>query len=483
MKKTAKFSTKETLILGAALFAMFFGAGNVIFPPSIGLNNGSSWFIGASLFIASSMGVAFLGIIATVKIRGKFNTIMERVSPKFTKTFMLTLLLVMGPLFIVPRTAALAYELGLGSVIKGFGGNIESLGDIAGVLNILFASFYVIMVLIVIFKPSKIIDVIGKYLTPVLITILLTIIIAAVVNPIHEVKSGGSSSFDSAINGFKAGYQTMDGIGIIVLAPLLISSIVSKKQDIEQKELGSVLIKATLIAITGITIIYFGMALVGSQLYDNVTEATHPDLGWTNGSPSLSLLVDYIAFKVLGPFGRIIFGSAVILACYTTAIAFISVPANYVADHTWEKRYSYKQWSVVFAAITALLAVIGVDGLVVLFGPILEILFPVAISIYLLAFISTRTDISIVFVSSIYTALVMGAVQGFASNVVEFQDIVDRIPLGDIGMVWFLPTLGVFLVTFFAFEVIGIDKEEQGERNKKLGKARRAMPVDKKNKK
>ena len=475
MKKEIKFSNKEILILGAAMFAMFFGAGNVIFPPSIGLTNGSDWAIGAALFITSSMVVAFIGVLATVKISGRFKLIMERVSPKFTKLFMLTLLLIMGPLFIVPRTAALGYELGLGSIVKGMGGELSNLGDFETLVKTLFACFYVFMVLVVIFKPSKIIDIIGKYLTPVLVTILLTIIITAVVNPIATPSGEGTGLSNSAVNGFKSGYQTMDGIGIIVLAPLIISSIVNKKPGISDKEVGKVLVKATAIAIIGISVIYTGMAYVGSQLHGVVNETTNPELNWTNGAPSLSLFVDYIAFKVLGGFGRIIFGAAVILACYTTAIAFISTPSNYVAENTWEQRYSYKQWAVVFAAITALLAIMGVNELVVLFGPALEVLFPITICIYFLAFISTRSDISIVFVATIYTALAMGAIQGLASNVPEFQNIVDNIPLGDFGIVWFIPTTGVFLITFFAFEVIGIDKEEQAARNNKLGKSHKLL--------
>ncbi|MEG0561650.1 MAG: branched-chain amino acid transport system II carrier protein, partial [Cetobacterium sp.] len=153
---------KEIIVLGLALFAMFFGAGNLLFPPSLGVAVGTSWFIAGIGFFLTGVGLPLLGILAFTKV-GSLEEFANKVSFKFNKIYLTTLILVIGPLFAIPRTGSTTFEMGVLPLFNGADPKV-----LAIVSSVIFFGVTLFLVL----NESKVTDVLGKFLTPIILIIL-----------------------------------------------------------------------------------------------------------------------------------------------------------------------------------------------------------------------------------------------------------------------------------------------------------------------
>ena len=201
---------RDCIIVGFALFAMFFGAGNLIFPPLLGFITGSEWFITFIAFSITGICIPILGIFAMGKAGGDVQHFAGKVHPVFAVVFGTVIMLGIGPLLALPRTAATTYEIG----VLPFTTSISPL-----VSSIIFFT----IVLIFSIKPSKVIDTIGKYLTPVLIIVLAAIVIRAFIAPLGPLENPPPQNF--FLKGFLEGYQTMDALAAMLFATIIINNI------------------------------------------------------------------------------------------------------------------------------------------------------------------------------------------------------------------------------------------------------------------
>ena len=160
----------DAFILGAALFSMFFGAGNLIFPPFLGLLAGQKWNWSMLGFFITGIGLPLLGIIASAKAGGDVDKLGRRVSPLFSKFLGVTVVLAIGPLLAIPRTGATAFEIGV-------------LPNMPTANPVIFAIIYFGITLMLVIKPNSVIDKIGKILTPALLLLLSLIIIKGIFDP------------------------------------------------------------------------------------------------------------------------------------------------------------------------------------------------------------------------------------------------------------------------------------------------------------
>ena len=168
MKRNSKIS--DVLVIGFALFAMFFGSGNLIFPPYLGRNIGAAFWRGLIGFMITGIGLPLLSVMATAKAGGEFSDVSHRVGQGFSVVLMTILILTIGPFLAIPRTAATTYEIG----IRPFFPTVSPL---------LVIIIYFGINLLFVYRPSSIVDIIGKFLTPILLVILLTLIIKGVIKP------------------------------------------------------------------------------------------------------------------------------------------------------------------------------------------------------------------------------------------------------------------------------------------------------------
>ena len=243
------YKKKDVILTGFALFAMLFGAGNLIFPPVVGFTNGDNWIVSAIGFILTGAGFPLLAIIAAAVAGKDLDSFATRVSPLFSKIFNIALILSIGPLLALPRTGATAFEMMVPQNIENF--QIYKFG---------FLTIFFAVTILFSLKSSKVVDRVGAILTPILLIVLAIIIFKGVFSPIGEPKiMGAATPFKY---GFLNGYQTMDTLAAIVFSEIILKSI-RKGRNISEKAEFSFLIKASFIAIGGLTIVYGGLVYIG----------------------------------------------------------------------------------------------------------------------------------------------------------------------------------------------------------------------------
>lgn len=224
-------SFKQIFSIGLMLFALFFGAGNMIFPPFLGQEAGTSVWVAIIGFLITGVGLPLIAVIAIAK-SGDVQTMANRVHPLYGLIFTVAMYLVIGPLFAIPRTGTVSYEIGVLPFLS------ENAANSIWPLLIFSIVFFVLTTLLAM-NPGKLVDVIGNILTPLLLIILAVIVIKAIISPIGDPQAPTGAYVDSAFfKGFIEGYLTMDTIAALVFGIIVISSIkgfgVTKKLQLQR---------------------------------------------------------------------------------------------------------------------------------------------------------------------------------------------------------------------------------------------------------
>ncbi|MBZ9692806.1 MULTISPECIES: branched-chain amino acid transport system II carrier protein [unclassified Clostridium] len=411
-----KKNTKDIIIIGFALFAMFFGAGNLIFPPFLGHMVGDQYILGVIGFVCTGVGLPLLAIIATTKGDGTFETMASKIGPKFAIIFATILFIAIGPMLAIPRTAATTYELTINPLVP-------SLSPLISMI------IYFGINLIFVLKRSTIIDTIGKYLTPALILILTFIIVKGVISPIGHVVSTDATSVLSS--SFIEGYQTMDALAGLLFASVITTTLRQKKYS--DKEILPMTIKSSGVAIVGLAFIYGGLMYLGAQ----TSGFDIPDLSKTG-------LLLLISNSVLGNIASTLIGTAIGLACLTTSIGLLTAGSSFF-EKISNGKLPYKINAIAISVISIVIGCLGVDNIVKISSPILSILYPVTITLI----ITTLADKYITNIKAIrlavYTSLLFGILEIVPSINLNF------IPLGSLGFAWILPTLIAMIIGYIAF--------------------------------
>ena len=228
--------TKETFVFGFALFAGFFGAGNLILPPLLGFNSGSDWWLVAFGFLITTTAIPLLALFAHAKLQGTMFDFGKNVSPLFSLIFCLTtyVLCIALP---CPRTAAVTYEMAIAPFF-----------DISPLTS---SILYFNLTFIFVMNRNNVLSLLGKYLTPIIVLILLVIIVVGIYSPIVDMNP---SNFEfPVINGLLEGYQTYDAIAGIVMGGVVLVSINNSKNQMSFIEKRTMIAKSGLIAMIGLT--------------------------------------------------------------------------------------------------------------------------------------------------------------------------------------------------------------------------------------
>ena len=412
MKKT----TKDAIIIGFALFSMFFGAGNLIFPGHLGYQLGSQYVTGMLGFIITGVGLPLLAILACAKGGGTFESIAEKINKKFAIIFTAVLFLAIGPLLAVPRTAATTYEV----AIHPFLPHIPSWAVI--LVYFMINIFFVL-------KKSSIIDTIGKFLTPALIAILVVLVVKGILMPIGAIpEMNNTGVFASSL---LEGYQTMDAIAALLFAAIITSSI--KNKGYQGKEMSSMLLKASLVAVIGLAFVYGGLTFIGAQTSTLVS-----------GEINKTALLILISQSILGSVGPVLIGLAMGLACLTTSIGLITAGSDFFETIT-KGKLSYKFNVIAISTVSFGVALLGVDKIVVFSAPILNLLYPVSITIIVYAFMQKHLKIKAAQLG-VFTSLICSILLLVPGLNLSF------LPLASIGFGWVLPTAIAMIIGQLVFK-------------------------------
>ncbi len=378
-----KVRMNDVIVTGFALFAMFFGAGNVIFPPYLGMTSGTEWVTGFLCFIFIDVILSCVGIFTMVYGGGSI-TALENVVGKVPGMILnVASILCTGVLIAPPRTAATTYEMS----IAPFTDKISLF---------VFSIIFFAIVFIFTIRPTRFVDIIGKFLTPVLIICTFVLIIAGIINPIGEIAAPVSQTV--AQDGIIAGYQTMDilvvsGFGLVMLNTLRLKGYTERK--VQLKAIVGVCFVAGIL----LSLIYGGLAYLGAT--------SSVVLG--NSNLNQAQLIVAITNQLMGQTGMIILGVIVGFACLTTAVGLIGATACFFEDFT-NKKVKYPVWVVINTLISISLCNLGLSTIIEVAVPILTTICPPFMVTVLLLLFRNQIRNTLVYKGIAFVALVYGLV-------------------------------------------------------------------------
>lgn len=339
---------KEAAVTGLALFAMFFGAGNLIFPPYLGMESGVLWPMGLAFFVLIDVVLACLGIYALSAAGGGEVAFARTIGKVPAVLLSAGAILCTGVLIAMPRTAATTYEMAI----------VPNFGDV-GLLPFSLAFFAVVLLLTI--RKSKVVDIIGKVLTPLLVLGIVALIVVGIISPIGPV--GQPLSQHVAQDGILAGYQAMDILCIIGYSIVLQDTLKSDGFT-ERTVTLRILTIASIIAGVLLTLIYGGLTYLGAMS----ASAFPPDV-------TQAELIVGITYQLMGSVGVGILGVVVALACLTTAIGLIGSTAAYF-QHLTHDRISYRTGVIACTIAGVLICNLGLELIISLASPILVLVCP-----------------------------------------------------------------------------------------------------------
>ena len=418
-----KLDLKTKFLMGMTLFSMFFGAGNLIFPPYLGAQAGTSAWTAFIGFAMSAVGLPVLGVIA-VTVSGGLNALASRVHPKFAFVYIAVLYLAIGPCLAIPRTASTSFSMAGPPFLP------ESVPEAP--VQLLYTIVFFLAASLVAMHPEKLTEYLGKRLTPVLLTLIAALFLAALVNPAGPAAAPAEAYASAApVEGFLYGYQTMDTLAALNFG-MIVALNVQALGVREEKAVTGETVFAGWIAGALLLAVYAMLTFVG-----RLSGTAFP--GTADGTEVLMRTAEHL----FGKAGALILALIFVIACFNTCVGLLSCCGKYF--NGCFPRIGYRAWVWGFAAVSAVLANVGLEAILLFSVPVLNAIYPLAILLIALAFLKRAlTRFPAVYpwtallcgVSSVLTVLEQ---QGL--SIPGVTGLIHAIPGYAAGFGWLLPTV------------------------------------------
>ena len=400
---------RDIIVVGFALFSMFFGAGNVIFPPYLGMEAGPQWLAGFSAYFIADISLALLGVFALLRV-GSSEAVTRRVGKVPSEILMCAIILCIGPMVAIPRTSATTFEMAIAP-------------NLSGVSPVLFSVLFFAVILALCIKESAVVDIVGKILTPLLLLGLFAIIVKGIITPLGDIAALPQIA-NVAVTGIKAGYQTMDALAALPFGIIVLQSVASKGYDSGRKQFRVVSGAAVLAGIL-LLAVYMGLAYLGATVSAQYT-----------GAIGRAQLIMAIVEALMGKVGMILFGVVVGLACVTTAIALTSSAAAYFAE-LCRGKVPYKVFVIAICVFSAVVSNLGLDRIVAVAAPVLDVIYPPTLVLIFISLLAPHLPDRISRGAAI-GALLTSVLCTLTANGVAIP-LVESLPLYDLGLSWLIP--------------------------------------------
>lgn len=427
-----KLSRSQFLTISLTLFAMFFGAGNFIFPPNLGKEAGQNFYMAIMFFCATAVLLPVLGVAGIARAKG-LQSLVRRIDPVFAIVFTALLYLTIGPLFAIPRAANMPFDIAIKPFIAE---------ERLQIWLFVYSAAYFALNYYICMNPSKLVDLLGKYLTPILLALILLLFGAGFLFPIGSfVAPSGDYVHHAAAKGFVEGYQTMDALASLAFGIIVINAIKTTGVS-DEKHLVSSTIKAGMMSGVILMMIYFMLGYLGAtsaELFKDTPEI--------NGAMLLSRISDHY----FGSIGVVILGSAFFLACITTTLGLISSASEYFEELT-RGRVKYKTWAIAWCLIGFGVANFGLTTIIKGSIPVLVAIYPIAIMLIILSLINPWIDSSkLIYRACVYVCVVEGVINGLdilGLSIPLVTPFVKMMPFYDSMLGWIVPSTVTFAVTY-----------------------------------
>jgi LIVCS family branched-chain amino acid:cation transporter len=410
--------TKEVFIIGFALFSMFFGAGNLILPPFLGVQSGESWSLVTLGFFVTAVIIPIIGIMAHARLQGTMFDFGKKVSPTFSVVYCLIVYTISITL-PAPRTASVTHEMAIAPFL--------------GTSSLLTSTIYFALVFVFVMNRSRILNVIGKFLTPFIIIILLAVIFIGMTTTPEVINP---STFKTPfVSGLLEGYQTFDAIGAVVIGGVLVISMNFKKgTSFEIKK--EIITKAGIVAGIGLLIIYTGLIYNG-VLFSNTfgEEATRTEI------------LSSLSTQTLGNIGTTFLSVLVALACFTTGVGIITGTADYFKGLFNNSQKAYTITAIIGCFLGILIGQFDVHYIIVIALPALMFIYPITIVLILLNVLPEKFASPTIFKSVVGVTFLFSIPDflKFMINPESLTGIQSYIPFSEHSLGWVLPALFIFI--------------------------------------
>lgn len=411
--------TKETFVLGFALFSMFFGAGNLILPPFLGFKSGENWEIVSFGFVLSAVFLPLLGIFAYARIQGTMQDFGKKVSPLFGVIYGILLYFIAVTLPI-PRTASVTHEIAIQPFFS--------------TPSLLTSSIYFGLVFIILLNRSKVIDILGKFLTPFIIFIVFLVIILGLFIPAnYDMQASLYTTFSS---GIIEGYQTFDAIGSVVAGSMIIVSLKLRGYK-TYESIYALLSRAGIIAAIGLLTVYIGLIYVGAKMGGDLpADMTRTELLLT------------MSHNLIGNTGKLLLSVLVAVACFTTAVGVLAGASDFFKSLFNNSEKAYKVAALTVCSLGVLFGQLPVSYIIAIALPVLMFIYPITIVLIILNVLPEKLASATVFRIVVLVTFIF-SIPDFLEHIPLFkgaylQNIKTVIPLATDGFAWVLPAILAF---------------------------------------
>lgn len=345
---------KSNLIAGFALFTMFFGAGNMILPLLLMQKNNGAWLSASVGFILSAVLVTFLGLCSSI-VSGNIKNFFAPLGVKLSFIVQLVLICIEGPFGVVPRCMIVS----LGSIESTFG----------KVPNVMFYIFSYVVIYFMALNKKRIISIIGKFLTPIMLICLLVVCITTYYTKGFASIESQDLSLAVLYEGLKIGYLTYDLPGAIYFAPIALVYLIGEAETKRDKMLNG--LKVSILCVLMLLIVYGVFFYLGLAYHEEIAFIA-PEM-----------ILPTIIKSTMGSASHVIFTLFIYLACLTTAVAAISIWTDFILEYLPSKIKTEINAQKIILSISLMIALVvsmnNFTGFIALLMPILNIIYPMLI--------------------------------------------------------------------------------------------------------
>ena len=435
-----KLGKRDLLVVSVMLFALFFGAGNLIFPPFLGQNAGRNTLPAMAGFLATAVILPVLGVVVVARFDG-LERLGQQVDKRFALVFTVLIYISIGPGLGIPRAASVPFEMAVAPYLpEGAKASLWMAG---------YSLVFFLVALWLCLNPGKLVNRIGRGLTPALLTLLALLFVCFLFRGETEV-AAPQDSYAAAplLKGFTEGYNTMDTIaalnfGLVISTTLGSFGLREKRDRMRYTILAGVLAGAILVLVYAM-LSYMGMC--SSGVY-----AVQENGAWT---------LRCIVYQVFGSTGAVLLAAIFTLACLTTCVGLINSISQYFS--MLFKKVSYRAWVYIITFFSFLICNLGLNMILSISVPILNAIYPVSIVLILLGlshdlwkrnrFVYPMTVLGTAVVSTLYALSDAGVPLG------ALETALHKLPLYKLGFGWLCVAGGMLAVSLVVGRVSGAKK-------------------------
>lgn len=427
---------KKGALTGLLLFGMFFGAGNLIFPPQLGLESGPHFWAAIAGFVLSGVGIAILTlVVGASNPKGYMDEISQKIAPWFAIAYLVFLYLSIGPFFAIPRTATTAFSVGIEPMLPA---------DSHTISLFVFTTIYFVLAYIIALNPSKILDSIGRYLTPIFAILIVVLVVLGafrygVAAPQPATAEYAGSAFGA---GFLQGYNTLDALASVAFSVVAVATLNQLGFKNRKEYVSTIWVVGILVAI-GFSVLYVGLGFLGNHFPLDTAQLPQ---GANIGASVLSSATQ----AIFGPAAQIFLAVMVTVTCFTTTAGLIVSTGEFF--HNTFPKLSYKVYATVFTLIGFAIANLGLNAIIQYSLPVLMILYPITITIVMIVIVNKILPLSkpgMQFTIAIVALIAAASVLAPQFKIKGLENTINSLPLAGASLPWLLPALAGIILSLF----------------------------------